>query len=250
MASNPRGTTMLIEKLLATCGVTASTLSKTAPEALDQDGYVVLPDVAEAAWLAKLQDSFEQVAQMTPAAAHGTRHIEHLAWADPAFDAVYVHPVILAAVHHILGRAFRLLLFNGRDPQPGFGQQGLHKDWLPRAPGDVFSVVTAIWMLDAFTFQNGATRVVPGSHQDPRLLPKAMQQPTSWHPAERLMTGQAGSVLVFNGHLWHSGTRNRSSASRRALQVQYVALDVAPPAVLPQPIPARLGAAARALLGG
>jgi ectoine hydroxylase-related dioxygenase (phytanoyl-CoA dioxygenase family) len=29
-------------------------------------------------------------------------------------------------------------------------------------------------------------------------------------------------MLLFNGHLWHSGTRNNSKSSRRVLQCQYV----------------------------
>ena len=37
------------------------------------------------------------------------------------------------------------------------------------------------------------------------------------HPGEVLLLAPAGTVVVFNSHLWHSGTLNRSSRPRRAL---------------------------------
>jgi ectoine hydroxylase-related dioxygenase (phytanoyl-CoA dioxygenase family) len=108
---------------------------------------------------------------------------------------------------------------------PGFGQQGLHTDWLTRDPNEPFAVVTALGALDGFTNENGAPRVVPGSHLVPRPIPKAMQAPAAHHPREQLVLARAGSVVVFNGHLAHSGTRNRSRAPRRTLHSQWIALD-------------------------
>jgi len=82
--------------------------------------------------------------------------------------------------------------------------------------------VTALWMIDAFTDDNGATRVVPGSHRLTRPPPPSFAQPLARHPDERVITGAAGTVLVFNGHLWHSGRRNTSAGPRRAGQMVIV----------------------------
>lgn len=41
-------------------------------------------------------------------------------------------------------------------------------------------------------------------------------------PAEPFNIVTAGSVLLFNGYLWHSGTRNDARGSRRVLQCQFV----------------------------
>ena len=41
------------------------------------------------------------------------------------------------------------------------------------------------------------------------------------HPRERVVTARAGDAIVFNGHLWHSGTKNESDARRDALQIVY-----------------------------
>jgi ectoine hydroxylase-related dioxygenase (phytanoyl-CoA dioxygenase family) len=63
-------------------------------------------------------------------------------------------------------------------------------------------MVTTIWALDDFTEANGATRVVPGSHQEPGARP----DPAETVPVEMA----AGSVLIFSGRLWH-GERFRSA---------------------------------------
>ena len=108
---------------------------------------------------------------------------------------------------------------HGRNPGPGFGQQGLHADAPPRERGDAVSAVTAIWMLDPFTTSNGSTRVVPRSHDRLGPVPRTLAAPAARHPDEIIVTGSAGDVVVFNGHLWHGGTQNRSTGPRRAVQM-------------------------------
>jgi len=240
-----------IEDILAKCDVADSTLSGAEKESLDRQGYLVLAGATDADWLKRLRAAFEASVEQ-PAAngkQSGTRHTGELGLKDPAFAATYTHPGLLAAVHHVLGRGFKLNQMAGRDPLPGYGQQGLHADWMQRGPQDPFYVVTALWMLDDFTETNGATRVIPGSHLWLKPLPKPMQQPESHHPEERMITARAGSVLIFNGHLWHSGTRNQSKLPRRALQMVFWARELARPAEPAQNLPAWLTLAARYILG-
>lgn len=232
---------------LRACGVGEETLAPEEQRALDEDGYVVLAGLLDARALPAMRAAFEAAASDE---ATGTRHAEALLARATAFDATLTHPRVLAAVHRVLRRAFRLLNFGARDPRPGFGQQGLHTDWRPRGPAEPFHVVTALWLLDDFTLTNGATRVLPGSHRAPRPLAKPMQVPAYVHPEQRVVTAPAGAALVFNGHLWHSGTRNASTGPRRVLQCQFVARDAGMPGVEPLAAPARLSAAARAIVGG
>jgi ectoine hydroxylase-related dioxygenase (phytanoyl-CoA dioxygenase family) len=185
----------------------------------------VLLDVLIAPELITLRAAFEEAVGAGTSGDErqtGTRHVEDLKGKNPVFEAVAGNPRVVAAAQHVLKRPFRILQLGGRDPLPGFGQQGLHTDWLPRTSGQEFSVVTALWLLDAFTADNGATRVIPGSHVKPNLVPKSMQAPENHHKDERVIVAPAGCALVFNGHLWHSGTRNRSKSSRRVLQCQFV----------------------------
>jgi len=99
----------------------------------------------------------------------------------------------------------------------GQGHQNLHGDWGgPVEPGD-YQVCNSIWLLDDFTTANGATRVVPSSHRFGTVPRLALPDPAAPHPDEVLVTGPAGTVVVFNSHLWHGGTQNRSDRPRRAL---------------------------------
>jgi len=182
----------------------------SAESDLDRDGFVVLPGLLDAAALQTARRAFCE------GNAAGER---------AEFQALIAHAEIDRRVRAVLGRPYRLLLASGRAPSVGEGRQGLHQDWIRRGPEDPFVAVTVLWMLDDFRADNGATRVVPGSHLIPRELPKSMQDPAAHHSRERLVTGAAGAALVLNGHLWHSGTMNPSGMPRSSLPCQYVAAD-------------------------
>jgi ectoine hydroxylase-related dioxygenase (phytanoyl-CoA dioxygenase family) len=151
----------------------------------------------------------------------GTRHLQ--VGACETFAAMRAEPRVAAAAQHVIARPFGLMNWGGRDPLPGFGQQGLHADWRPRAAWEPFHVATAIWLLDDFTPDNGATRIVPRSHRRGGAVPKPFAGPECHHPEEKVVVARAGSVLVINGHLWHSGTRNRTTRPRRVVQCMFAA---------------------------
>ena len=91
-------------------------------------------------------------------------------------------------------------------------------------PGE-FCVCNSIWLLDDFTAENGATRVVPGSHRSGLHPREALADPKAPHPEEVLLTAPAGTVVVFNSHTWHGGTLNRTSRPRRALHSYFCRRD-------------------------
>jgi ectoine hydroxylase-related dioxygenase (phytanoyl-CoA dioxygenase family) len=80
-------------------------------------------------------------------------------------------------------------------------------------------------------------------------VPKALLHPERRHPDQTVVTAEARSALLFNGHLLHGGTRNESGRRRRVLQCQFRARDVVLPDVPRLDLPGRLTAAARYLLG-
>jgi len=112
---------------------------------------------------------------------------------------------------------------NARFALPGMGLQSLHADWgRLETPGD-FQVCNSIWLLDGFTEDNGATRVVPGSHRWGTKLPSdEMADASQPHPLERLLLAPEGTVVVFNSHTWHGGTLNRTGKPRRAMHSYFV----------------------------
>jgi hypothetical protein len=230
-----------IEDALGACGVTDKSLGAAEKMSLDRDGYLLFHNVIDAEWLDALRTCVDS------AMGDGKRHGQHvgLPWHEPLFDRVYTHPRILAAAYHVLKRPFRFTSVVARDPAKGHGQQALHADW-PRQKSQPYLMVTTLWLLDDFTRENGATRVVPGSHPVPNPLSKSRLQPNSRHPDEKVIEAEAGSVLLFNSHLLHSGTRNQSGQRRRVLQCGFFTR--LPGGACPE-IPERLPAAARYLLG-
>jgi ectoine hydroxylase-related dioxygenase (phytanoyl-CoA dioxygenase family) len=181
----------------------------------DELGYLVVPNALEPAHVVRLQRAFANAVEQV----EGTQHVRLDAETPElaAWQALEQQPSLTSVALHVLGGPWTSNL-HGRNPLPGFGEQGLHADSRPRVRGEAWSVVTALWMLDDFTSENGATRIVPGSHRLLGAVPKPLAQPGAHHPHELVVSGLAGSVLIINGHLWHSGRRNRSSRPRRAAQ--------------------------------
>lgn len=218
-----------IEQALGALGAGADVLGDDHRRALDEKGYTVFPGLIEAPWLAALQARFEEICTQEGAGAgvevhqeSGTRRLADLVNKGGVFDRVYTHPKVLAAVAHVIGRPFKLSSLNARDALPGEGLQGLHADWGTGFDGR-FHVCNSIWLLDDFAAENGCTRLVPGTHRGEHPS-KVLDDPRAPHPQEEHLIAPAGTVAVFNSHLWHGGTLNRSAdRSRRALHCYFTA---------------------------
>ena len=75
-----------------------------------------------------------------------------------------------------------------------------------------------MWALTDFTDENGATRIIPGSHLRDHS-PDYFGEPTTRLPAEM----PKGSVLIWHGSLWHGGGANRTDERRIGVAMNYCA---------------------------
>ncbi len=199
---------------------------------LDRKGYLPLAGMLGPAEVAAFADRLAELSAAEGEKAGlevhqeaGTDRLANLVNKDPMFEICFSHPRLLAAIHHVLGN-FRLFSLNSRAAHPGQGHQGLHTDFgEPVQPGD-FRVCNSIWLLDDFTPENGATRVVPGSHLSASMPHQKMADPTRAHPDEEQILGPAGTVVIFNSHMWHGGTLNRTDRPRRAMHSAFGRRDV------------------------
>ena len=183
----------------------------------------------------------------------GARRLANLADKGDVFLEAMLAPAVRAHVAHVLGPRYKLSSLNARAAEPGAGTaQSLHVDAgaVPDERG--YWVCNALWMLDDFTADNGALRVVPGSHRSGRRPQDVLADPRAPHRDEVLVTGRAGDVVVMNSHLWHGGTANRTGGRRLALHAFYCRADKPQQqyqkALLRPETQARLDAEARALL--
>lgn len=217
--------------MLAALGVTDETLGAQARVELDQQGFTVFNDLIDADWLAALRAAFEQITADEGEDAgkevnqmDGVRRLADLVNKGEVFDGIYTHPLVLAAARYVIGRPFKLHSLNGHDPLPGHGQQALHPDWGgPRSDLHVNHVMNSLWILDDFGPENGATRLVPGSHLWPGHPRDQLSDLKAPHPQEIYVTASAGSLLVFNSHAWHGSTTNHSRRTRRVFHCAFIA---------------------------
>lgn len=147
----------------------------------------------------------------------GTRHLRKLDARLPLVAEVLERWALRSVVEQIVGPNPALQQAEYRCPQSGFGGQRLHADWLPKLDDEPDQVATAIVALTNFSADNGATRIVPGSHRRPDLQRVAGQLES--HRDEVVLTGEAGTAFVFSGHVLHAGGMNNSRAERPALQL-------------------------------
>lgn len=106
------------------------------------------------------------------------------------------------------------------DIGPGERPQSVHRDrWAflyDFNQGSEIEIST-MWALTDFTEENGATRVVPGSHRwDERSLKSAIPMEETTFAAM-----PKGSVLIYTGSTFHGGGQNRTTERRVGLNVDY-----------------------------
>lgn len=147
----------------------------------------------------------------------GSQRLSNLIEKSVASRICVRHPKVLAAISYVLSGDLKLSSLNYRSALPGYGLQSLHCDWPCAVVHGDYRVCNSIWLLDDFTPENGATRAVPGTHRSGSMPHEVMENPMGNHKDQVHLLGRAGSVFVFNSHVWHGGTNNQTGEPRRAL---------------------------------
>lgn len=202
-------------------------------DSLDSFGYVVLKKFLDSETLEQVRGRVEKLYEAEGENAGsefrkeaGSRRLANLVDKGEIFQHLIAMPRILELVRHVLGDRFKLSSFNARSANPYSNEpQPLHCDAAALPDERGFWVCNTIWLLDDFTPENGATRVIPGSQKWAQLPQDVLSDPVAPHPQEILLTAPAGSVVVMNTHAWHGGTANHTPNHRRALHAFYCRFD-------------------------
>ncbi|WP_218033331.1 phytanoyl-CoA dioxygenase family protein [Mycobacterium botniense] len=190
-------------------------------EALRQlhiDGYVILPGLLSSSQVEQIKGALTPLLARQPWArgeffGSRTRRLHNVLAKTRATDDLVNHPAVVELVRAVLGHP-QVSIVNAIEIHPGETAQPFHQDdvLFPIARPHPPLIVNTMWAITEFTRENGATVLVPKS-QDLAALPETYQSVS----AEM----DPGSVLLWNGGLFHGGGANHSVHARLGLNVNY-----------------------------
>lgn len=185
-------------------------------DALERDGFAVVPRIVDAAETAELRAALEVAIEKHPHRAFaGGRDVGMvhalMLWGRP-FEKLLTNPRMRAFLSAALGETCVLYAYTSSSMPPGgLNYSGrIHVDCPRFIPGYVTNVGVTL-MLDDFTEASGATYVLPGSHRKAEVP----SEEAFFRDAVRAF-GRAGDAILFNARTWHRGGENRMADWRHA----------------------------------
>jgi len=188
--------------------------------------YTIVEDAIEPALVEALNDDLARIEReldIQPASNNfegvSTLRVYNLLVHGEVWQRVPEHPSVLPIVDGVLDPGCLISSLSSINIGPGETPQPIHADdmLMPIAKPHAATVCNSMWALTDFTEENGATRIIPGSHLADSS-PNYGQHYDSI-PAEM----PRGSVLIWHGSLWHGGGANRTDQRRIGIAMNYCA---------------------------
>lgn len=212
--------------------VKTSTFNKVI-ETFNRDGVVIIKKVLEPNNCIKLIKILNNIYSKTSdlysknnksfSGLFSAKYVSNLHNKDEKFlkflDYKHIHPIILRLLQQgSYNNSGKIILQanEARSPVSKAPAQQLHND--ARIVGSKYPlVIQAMWALEDFKKNNGPTRFVLGSHKYLKF-----PQNKKKYPNEMLATAEKGSVILFNGSVWHGSSEVQSdNTSRWAMIFRY-----------------------------
>jgi ectoine hydroxylase-related dioxygenase (phytanoyl-CoA dioxygenase family) len=187
-------------------------------------GFIVVPGPVAGERLVQLTAAYDSVIENAPSGdvsiSRSTTRVHDLVNHGPEFDKLYLFGPVIEACCRMINEPFKLSAMLARTVHPHSPAQPLHVDC--KRDGKGSGMVGFIIMLDEFRSDNGATRFVPGSHQVLRSPEEMMIDITADHEDQVLACGEAGSIIIYDGSVWHGHSANRTDQPRRSIQGAFI----------------------------
>ncbi|HTB77051.1 MAG TPA: phytanoyl-CoA dioxygenase family protein [Polyangiaceae bacterium] len=196
----------------------------THVERIARDGYTIVRDAIDVDLLDALQADVVRIEREERVAAGDnifegfrTVRIYNLLARGKVFESIPVHEAVLPIVEQVLDSGCLVSSLSSIAIDPGETAQPIHADdqLIPLPRPHVPIVCNTMWAITDFTEENGATRLLPGSHTRDRA-PDFGEAPETIAAEMR-----RGSVLIYNGSLWHGGGANGSTVRRIGIAMNY-----------------------------
>jgi len=193
---------------------------------IEEDGYAIVEDAVEADLVDALCRDLERLEgelAIVPAdndfEGRSTVRIYNLLAQGELYQRIPVHENVLAVVEKVLDPGCLVSSLSSIAIGPGETAQPIHSDdqLIPLPKPHPPTVCNTMWALTDFTEENGATRLIPGSHLRDR-------SPDYGRPYDTMAAEmRKGSVLVWHGSLWHGGGANTTDRRRVGIAMNYCA---------------------------
>jgi len=203
------------------------TLRAELSSSVEEQGFAIVPGPFAGDELARVLREIDSAVQTagrsnTYLGSSGSNvRVEGLLGRVPALASIFTHQPLLEVARAIIGGRLRLSAIHFRSVLPGAVAQNLHQD--VQEGQDGWPLVGFIFMIDDFSAENGATRFVPGSASLRQLLAQSTDQRTATHAC-----GPAGSMILFDGSVWHGFGANRTPKPRRSIYGALIRSDATP----------------------
>lgn len=194
------------------------------------NGFAVVESVLDADFLARTRDGMHEV-QERILADIGRERLERagelgvlrlMMRYDAHFFRFLELPAVLTIADGTVSATAIMHLQNGFilpsfavSKQREVFQNSYHQDF-PRVLNGYLASINVFFAVDHFSRENGATWVVPGSHQHD-VCPSLEERTERAIPLEC----PAGSMIVFDSTLWHAAGANSSGNDRLAINHQF-----------------------------
>jgi len=199
-------------------------------QCLDRLGYAVLPGLLESPFIQQSKSALQQ-AQQAMLAEIGPERLSRANELGVIRIPMKFHehifrfmeqPELLAIINATVGETAIMHLQNGfilpsspMEDFPATFQHSFHQDF-PRYMNGYLASINVFFTLDEFTVNNGATWILPASHQ-------RAEQPSDKELRKNAIPVEcpAGSMLIFDSTLWHAAGHNCSGKNRMAINHQF-----------------------------
>ncbi len=146
-----------------------------------------------------------------------SQYVRNLPGKTELADQLVENPLILGLARHLLGDDCVLGDITATSIGPGTDGGAWHLDnpltQMNEPLPDFPLGLQVAWMIDDFKPENGATRVVSGSH----LTRRKPDWKRGSGSGELALSGPAGSVAIWLGSAWHRAGPNTTEQPRRAI---------------------------------
>lgn len=156
---------------------------------------------------------------------------------DDAFVTLAAHPTVLAICRELLGDYVVLMQQNGvinpsgqRHSQVAYHRDLPYQHFVSSRP----LAVSALFCIEPFTTETGATTMIPGSHRMEQFPSEAVAA-----ELDTAVSAEPGSFIVFDSMVFHRAGENRSGRPRRAVNQVFTSPIIAQQVSLPDALNGR-----------